>query len=110
MNYDAANPSVADEQIRAATDREEREIFASAKANDIGEGTLIARLDPELRRATNAQRGVLRERLIKADFAFRSDDLLQLLGDDEIARELRQLLVHVPRAKTQNEIARLECV
>ena len=46
------------------------------KRIDLGEGFLRSRLDPELRRAADAQGGVFRQRLGEADFAFRSDDLL----------------------------------
>ncbi len=65
MNDHAANSSIADEQVRSSSDDEEREIFATAIADQIGEGRFVARLDPKLRRPAHAQRRVLRERLIK---------------------------------------------
>ena len=110
MNDHAANAAVAHEQIRAASNDEKRKIFQPAKANDFGEGTFVARLDPKLRRTADAQRGVLGERFVKAHFAFFAHDLLQLLRNHEIGGEERELFVNVARTETENEIAGLEHV
>ena len=53
----------------------------------------------------DSQSGVLRERLGEPDFAFRSDDFFQLFRDDQLGRELGQLLVHVAGTETEDEIA-----
>ena len=67
----------------------------------------VARLDPELRRPANAQRGVFRQRLVKPHVAFFADNLLQLFGDDQIGREKRELFVNISGAETEDEIARM---
>src|SRR5205085_12618830 len=48
--------------------------------------------------------------LVRCDVALFADNFLELLGDHEIRGEDRQLLVNVPGAETQNEIARFEHV
>src|SRR5713101_4760036 len=60
MHDHATNPAVAHEQIRSATDDEERKIFTVAKANDFRESRFIARLDPKLRGTADTQGRVLR--------------------------------------------------
>ncbi len=69
MNHDTANSAVAHEQIRSATDDEERQIFAPAKTNQFRESFFVPRLDPKLRRPADAQGRVFRERLVKPDVA-----------------------------------------
>ena len=100
MHYHAADAAVAHQQIRASADDEKRKIFLPGKANQLRESVFVARLDPKLRRAAHAQSRVLRERLIKADITVFADDFFQFLGDDEIGRQDRQLLMNVSRAQT----------
>src|SRR5439155_23597345 len=69
VNHHAPNPTIADEKIRPATHHEKWEGFISAKSNQCGKRVLALWLDPKLRRAAYAQRGVFGERLIKAHVA-----------------------------------------
>ena len=85
-------------------------ILVPAKRISSAKARFVARLDPELRRTADAQRGVFRERFVKAHFAFFADDLLQLLRDHEIGREERELFVNVAGAEAENEIAGLDHV
>src|ERR1041385_348947 len=108
MHHHTADAAIAHEQIRTAADDEKREIFPPAKANQFGEGVFIARLDPKLGRTADAQRRVLRKRLIKANVPIFADNFFQFLGDDEIGGQDRQLLVNVSSAEAQDKIARVQ--
>ena len=105
MHDHAANAAIAHEQVRAAAHDEERRFSPTAKPDEFGKCFLRSRLDPELRRAADAHRGVFRERLVKLDLALRPDDLLQLFRDDQFSRELGQLLVDVAGAEADDDIA-----
>ena len=105
MHDHAANAAVAHEQIRAAADDEERQIFAPAKANQLRKSFLGSRLDPELRRSADPQGGVFRERFGQPDLAFRPDDFFQLFRDDQLGGERGQLFVNIAGAETEHEIA-----
>ena len=110
MENHAANAAIAHEQIRTASDDEDRKIFAPAKANQFCKRRFSARLDPKLRGTAHSQSRVLGERLIETNVAFFVDDLFQLLRNHEIGSQDRQLLVNVSGAETQNEIAGIEHV
>ena len=69
MNHHATNPTIADKKIRPATHYEKRQVFIPAKSNQCAKRVLALRLDPKLRRAAYAQRGVFGKRLIKTDGA-----------------------------------------
>ena len=87
MNDHAANSAVADEEIGTAPDDKKRQIFAPAKPDHLGKRRFRARLDPELRRPSNAQRRVFRQRFVKPHVTFLADDGLQIFGDDQIGGE-----------------------
>src|SRR6202011_3447476 len=95
---------------RTATNDEEWKNFAPAKTNQFAKRCFIPRLDPKLRRATDAQSRVLRERFVKSDVAIFTDDLFQSFSDDEIGSQDRQLFVNVTSAEAENEIAGLKHV
>src|SRR6266540_2575186 len=95
MNHHTADATVAYKKIRAATHCEKRQVFIPAKPNQIRKGFFVSRLDPKLCRPAYAQRGVFRERLVKADVPFFADDRLQLFGNHQIRRQDRQLLMNV---------------
>ena len=53
---------------------------------------------------------MFRERFVKTHVAFFAHNLLQLLGDDEIGGEKRELLVNISGAETQDKIAGIDHV
>src|SRR4030095_3407829 len=67
MNDHAADAAVANEKIRTSPDNEQRQMFIAAKSNQFRESLFRARLDPKLRGTANAQRRMVRQRLVKAD-------------------------------------------
>src|SRR5262245_51004224 len=108
MNDNPANAAVADKKIRSASDNEQLQMFIAAKTNEFREGLFGARLGPELRRTANAQRRVVRQRLVKANLTLFAHNRFQFLGDHEIGGEDLQLFVDVAGAKTQNKVAGLQ--
>ena len=76
MNHHTANSTVAYKKIRSTTHCEERQVFIPAKPNQIRKRLFGPRLDPKLRRPSDAQRRVFRERLVKTDVTFCADDRL----------------------------------
>ena len=58
MNHHPADAAVADKKIRSTTHYEKQQVFIPAKPNQIRKGFFVLRLDPKLRRAAYAQRGV----------------------------------------------------
>ena len=67
MHHHAADAAVAHEQIRAAAHHEKRDLVQRAKAHQPREAFLRFGLRPKLRRAADAHRGVLGERLVELD-------------------------------------------
>src|SRR4030095_15788870 len=65
VNDDAANPSVAHEQIRAASNDHQRNPALTRKPDEPREAFLGFRLDPELRRSSDAHGCVLGHRLVQ---------------------------------------------
>ena len=63
-NHHAAKSAVAHEQIRAATENEKRHFVFAAKFHDAGQIFFVRRLDINIRRPADAQRRVLRQRLV----------------------------------------------
>src|SRR5262245_16950042 len=84
MNDNPANAAVADKKIRSASDNEQLQMFIAAKTNEFREGLFGARLGPELRRTANAQRRVVRQRLVKANLALFAHNRFQFLSDHKI--------------------------
>src|SRR5687768_6339652 len=74
--------------------------------NQLGEGSLGARFHPELRGPADPERRVFRERLVKTHVTFLANDGFELFGDHEVSRETGELLVNVPRAQTEDQVAR----
>lgn len=59
MYNHAANTAVADEQVRAAPEEEERHFVVATEAQDGRQLGLVRRLNINLRRPADAQRGAL---------------------------------------------------
>ena len=74
MNDHPADPAVTNEKIRATPDYEQRQMFVATKANQFREGLFSARFDPKLRGTANAQRRMIRQRLVKADLTLFADN------------------------------------
>jgi hypothetical protein len=70
MNDHAADAAIANEEIRTSPDYKKRQMFIAAKANQFREGLFGAGLNPKLRGTANAQRRMIRQRLVKADITF----------------------------------------
>ena len=89
---------------------EQRQFCLRAKTDKDGESGLCLRLDPEPRRAADAQRGVFRNGLVKSHDA-RANNALQLLEQRQIARERRALLMDVAGAHAHHNVppARSRC-
>ena len=59
-----------------------------------------------MRRATDAQGGVFRQRLVQTHVAFFTHDRLQFLSDHQFGRQGRKLLVNISGPEAENEISR----
>ena len=107
MRDHAADAAVAHEQIRAASHDEKRDAPAGRELHQPRETILRLGLDPELRGAADAHRGVLGERLVEFRKA-RPHHVLDLVQRGHVLGQQRCGLVDVARAEADDAVARFE--